>query len=282
MRLSGEIMRNRSNSQAASPSAAGDSYPSLGPYQGVALERHKARCRICRHPRREEIEEDFLDWSSPRELAETYQLPDFRAIYRHATAVGLFDRRRRNIQRATDRIIERVADVDVNAWAVVAAIRITLNEERKWLDLVHRLIHEDLRGEPPATPEQTEARSMPERFRAGLASSDSQPPREFQEPEQSRGPEKSSIDRPAADRAPAEAVPEEEEREKSSAASESRVVVSENRPADAAQEPARPAEAQSPADPYNAPGQVAGIPWPWPAKKILFSRRRGWRPTRPG
>jgi hypothetical protein len=264
MRLSGEIMRTRSNSQAASSSSAGYSYP-LGPLHGVALERHKARCRICRHPRREEIEEDFLDWSSPRELAEAYELPDFRSIYRHANAFNLYDLRRRNIQRATDRIIERVADVDVNAWAIVAAIRITLNEERKWLDCVHRLIHQDLRGETPSTPAQTEARSMPERFRAELPSHDS-PPREPKEPEPSSSPEQLSGNEKSADIPTAET------------AAEKKV------PAEPASKPARPAGTSLPegADPYNAPGQVAGIPWPWPAKKILFSRRRGWRPTRPG
>ncbi len=95
----------------------------------LCLAQHRARCRICKHPEREEIEREFLDWVSLREIAEDWKLPSFRAIYRHAHAVGLFERRRKNRLAALDAIIERVHEVPVTASAVVAAIRLSLELE---------------------------------------------------------------------------------------------------------------------------------------------------------
>ncbi len=34
----------------------------------VNLARHQTRCRICRHPNREAIEHDYLDWRSPSQI----------------------------------------------------------------------------------------------------------------------------------------------------------------------------------------------------------------------
>lgn len=246
---------------------------------GTALERHRAHCTICRHPRREEIEQDFLGWSSPRELAETYRLASYRAIYRHAEAMGLFDRRRKNIQRATDRIIERVGNLEPNALAVIAAIRMTLNEERKWLDSVRRVNREHLRGETPYAAAQTAARIVPERFLTELA------PREFLpgrvEPEREELSGRAGASEMAEETACAQS---DMTREPDFAESNAPAQAGSDEPsATPAAEPASAVENQPAGrgDPYNAPGQVAGIPWPWPAKKILFNRRRPWRPTRP-
>ena len=67
----------------------------------VTLARHRAQCRICRHPRREEIEWEFLDWVPGREIAETYKLGSSRAVYRHAHAHDLLRRRRGYVQRGS-------------------------------------------------------------------------------------------------------------------------------------------------------------------------------------
>lgn len=98
------------------------------------LAMHRARCRICNHPEREEIEREFLHWMSPRETAERWKMASYRAIYRHAHAVGLYERRRRNRQGALDCIIERVREVPVTASAVVAAIRLGAALDREGKD----------------------------------------------------------------------------------------------------------------------------------------------------
>jgi hypothetical protein len=271
------------NRDPETPAAYRGSYlAQQGPLFGVALERHKARCHICRHAQRQEIEEDFLDWTSPREIAETYGLADFRAIYRHANALGLFDQRRTNIQRATDRIIEQVGEVEVNALAVVAAIRTALNEERQWLESIRRLMNHNLcDGEQPASPERL-ARPIPPAYWKRIS-----PPAPQKIPAQAierTDPETAAATTqnaaqpspPVLEKAAAPPAPQR------AASSQQPKPAPEKSPSAPAPKPAPVAEVKSAPDPYNAPGQVAGLPWPWPVKKIKFARRRPWYSIRDG
>ncbi len=75
-----------------------------------AEERHKRKCLICRHPDREEIEEEFVNWQDVWFLAKQYKIPDYRSIHRHARATGLIVRRRENMREVLDSIIERRPD----------------------------------------------------------------------------------------------------------------------------------------------------------------------------
>ena len=96
--------------------------------ESVNLKRHAARCGVCRHPQRAELEREFLDWISPREIAEEYKVSK-TTIYRHAEATGLLEKRRRNMKFALDRVVERSGDVEVTASAVISAIRLLLEME---------------------------------------------------------------------------------------------------------------------------------------------------------
>lgn len=102
----------------------------------VNLGRHKRYCKICSHERRNEIEQDFIAWTSPIAIAEEYGLADRMNVYRRANALGLFEKRRRNIRAALERIIERAGDVEVTASAVVAAIQASakINAQGQWID----------------------------------------------------------------------------------------------------------------------------------------------------
>jgi len=79
----------------------------------VNLARHKAQCTICAHAKCAEVEAGFVNWESPAKLAEEYQLADRTTVYRHAHALGLFDKRKRNVRAALERIIEKSGDVEV-------------------------------------------------------------------------------------------------------------------------------------------------------------------------
>ena len=79
----------------------------------VSLGRHKRSCSICPHPNRAEIEAEFVAWRSPAALAQQYGLADRVSVYRHAHALGLFDKRRRNLRAALERIIEKAGEVEV-------------------------------------------------------------------------------------------------------------------------------------------------------------------------
>src|SRR4029077_3301390 len=100
------------------------------------LGRHAAICRICAHPRRQEIEEDFVAWKRPAQIAKDYGLADRSSVYRHVLALNLFPRRRRNVRAALERIIEQAGDVKANASAVVGAIQVysKINPRGEWIE----------------------------------------------------------------------------------------------------------------------------------------------------
>jgi hypothetical protein len=102
----------------------------------VSLGRHKRYCKICSHKRRDDIEEDFVSWKSPIVIAKEYGLADRMNVYRHANALGLFEKRRKNIRAALERIVERVGDMEVTASAVVAAIQACakINSQGQWIE----------------------------------------------------------------------------------------------------------------------------------------------------
>lgn len=65
------------------------------PATAISPERHRRLCVVCRHPDRHWIEEAFLHWRSPQQIAIQYKIPDRASIYRHARALGLFALRER-------------------------------------------------------------------------------------------------------------------------------------------------------------------------------------------
>jgi hypothetical protein len=104
--------------------------------QRVNLPRHKAQCSICSHPKCAEIETGFENWESPVTLAAEYGLADRASIYRHAHALNLFEKRKRNVRAALERIIEKSGEVEVTASAVVAAIQAyaKINAQGQWVE----------------------------------------------------------------------------------------------------------------------------------------------------
>jgi hypothetical protein len=86
--------------------------------------RHEAACKICRHPQRADIEADFINWEPPYKIAEDYDLGDRTTIYRHAWALGLMEKRRRNVRAALENLIERGLStaIEIPASATVQAI----------------------------------------------------------------------------------------------------------------------------------------------------------------
>ena len=88
-----------------------------------SLSRHERKCSVCEHEDRAAIEEEFLRWYSPEYIARDHDLPRVSAIYRHAHAFGLFDRRRRTLRFALEPIIEQADSVQADASTVIRAIR---------------------------------------------------------------------------------------------------------------------------------------------------------------
>ena len=87
-----------------------------------------------RSPRREEIEQDFLNWASPTRIATDHEISR-DSIYRHARALDLFAKRQHNVRAALEKLIEQSGEVEVNA-AVVSAVQAyaKINAQGQWID----------------------------------------------------------------------------------------------------------------------------------------------------
>jgi len=102
----------------------------------LSLAQHKRCCSICNHPERDTIEEAFLQWRSPQNLWWEFKLPSRTTIYRHAHAVGLFDKRSCNLRSALEHMIEDAERVKPTAQGVIQAIRAytRVNRAGEWID----------------------------------------------------------------------------------------------------------------------------------------------------
>jgi len=103
--------------------------------KSVRLARHQAHCGICGHDLQDEIDQAFTNWESVGTIEDEYNL-DRRAVYRHAHALGLFDKRERNIRRALSHIIQTADAVCPSADSVVRAVRIFahMNARSEWVN----------------------------------------------------------------------------------------------------------------------------------------------------
>jgi hypothetical protein len=107
-----------------------------GSAKQVNLGRHQTNCTVCAHEKCQEIEQEFVAWKSPTQIAIEYGLADRVSIYRHAHALGLMEKRKRNVRAALEKIIEKAGDVEVTSSAVVAAVQAyaKINAQGQWVE----------------------------------------------------------------------------------------------------------------------------------------------------
>lgn len=105
------------------------------PKNETSLERHQRLCTICDHEDREDIEADFLNWLPAGNIAHHYDL-DYRAVYRHARATGLFAEREQNLRGALSLIVEHASTANITGGTVLRAIRAysCLDRTGHWTD----------------------------------------------------------------------------------------------------------------------------------------------------
>src|SRR5579864_849051 len=120
----------------AQPKTLSSPRPPLRRRSRPNLARHARKCAICNHPKREEIEDNFLRWDEPLQIYEEYDLPSISSLYRHAEAIGLLARRRRNLRGVAERLLENVNDANVSGSTVLRAMRIFahITEDGQWIE----------------------------------------------------------------------------------------------------------------------------------------------------
>ena len=106
------------------------------------LLRHARKCCICSHPRREDIEYDYLTWRNPREITSEYGLAHHSAIYRHAHATGLASRRLENAHQVLDYLIEKVESAPVTGNTILRAMRAytCIDSRGRWTEPPRRVV----------------------------------------------------------------------------------------------------------------------------------------------
>jgi len=99
-------------------------------------DRHKRKCAICHHSKREAIEDAFISWVSPETIAEEFHLRGRTVLYRHAEACGLPALRRRRVRGALDRLIEHAETARVSGSTVIRAIIVSgrLNDDGVYIE----------------------------------------------------------------------------------------------------------------------------------------------------
>ncbi|MFZ3244334.1 MAG: hypothetical protein WA185_04600 [Candidatus Acidiferrales bacterium] len=107
------------------------------PRRSLDPQRHARKCQICRHPKREVIETDFIDWCKASWLMDAYGISSETTIYRHARATGLDVRRRQNLSMAIEKVLEHVDYIESpSPFAILRAARTVacINERGQWVE----------------------------------------------------------------------------------------------------------------------------------------------------
>jgi hypothetical protein len=106
------------------------------------LRRHRAKCVVCHHPDREEIEEEYLHWHDVWQISREYEIDDYRSIHRHARAYGLVQSRRENIFSALDNIVQKSEGAKVTGDMVIRAIRAysCVTSSGQWIEPPARVV----------------------------------------------------------------------------------------------------------------------------------------------
>ena len=115
------------------------------------FERHSRKCQVCHSRYVEEIEEAYYNWSSAQWIINVFNISYDDAVYRHARAIGLDLRRRKNVAIAVEKLIEKVDEVTVTSSTVLRAVRALscLTPDGRWTDLP--TTHVVVRGTDAAT-----------------------------------------------------------------------------------------------------------------------------------
>lgn len=82
---------------------------------------HERHCKICAHPDRDTIEEDFIAWLPQAQIVRAHKIV-LSGLQRHVRATGLIAKRDSNLGASLSRFIERCHKVRPTAASFVSAV----------------------------------------------------------------------------------------------------------------------------------------------------------------
>ena len=100
------------------------------------FDRHSRKCQICNHPDMDEIEEQFINWTTSEQLRKSFKIKGESTIYRHARATGLDICRRENLAVVLEKVLQEIDNVEtptVSEILPAAHILARLNPRGQWV-----------------------------------------------------------------------------------------------------------------------------------------------------
>lgn len=136
------------------------------------LSRHSRKCSVCSHPDRDVIEAEFIRWTNPHDLVTYFNLGGRSAVYRHAHATGLFARRKRELCRTLESILETSDSATFEtAPVLISAARLYshLDEEGRWYEppKTIKILHGQIPSEEPEEAEPVSLIETPLQLETG-------------------------------------------------------------------------------------------------------------------
>jgi hypothetical protein len=132
-------------------------------YTPTPIDRHERLCAICHHQDREAIEQAFLQWRRTTDIRYEFSLPSRTTIYRHAHAMGLFEKRAQSVRFVLENVMEESSACESTGDTMVRAVRAysCLDRSGRWVEPPRRVII--ARELLPAKPAKSRAKSRPQR-----------------------------------------------------------------------------------------------------------------------
>ena len=135
------------------------------------LSYHQRRCKVCKHPGCNAIEEEFLRWRRPQRIAAKYGIRNRASLYRHAHATGLYSLRRSRYRIALENLIERNAEVQLNADSIICAVRACtrINDDGKWVWPAQRIVVTHINASSAVSSSPAPAQMAEETYRTSYS-----------------------------------------------------------------------------------------------------------------
>ena len=100
------------------------------------FDRHSRKCQICNHPDIDEIEEQFINWTTTEQIRKSFKIKGESTIYRHARATGLDICRRENLAVVLEKVLQEIDNVETPTISEIlraARILARLNPRGQWV-----------------------------------------------------------------------------------------------------------------------------------------------------
>lgn len=106
------------------------------------LERHMKQCSVCKSDDRREIDRMFINFNSPDKIVQRFTQFSRDAVYRHVQAIGLNEKKSRNVKHALAQLLDTAVDkldsipMTMQGFVAAAQALAKINARGEWVDRI--------------------------------------------------------------------------------------------------------------------------------------------------